>query len=65
MQKFMANLIKFDRQMSQQETDHTSAEPGPANTTDATENLNYLFQLTPEILDRESLRLFKAMDLAG
>ena len=65
MQKFMANLIKFDRQMLQQGTDRTPAEPGPAITTDATENLDYLFQLTPGILDRESLRLFKAMDLAG
>ena len=65
MQKFMANLIKFDRQVSQQGTDRAPAEHSPAVITDATEKLEYLFQHTPGILDRESLRLFEAMDLAG
>jgi hypothetical protein len=65
MQRFIVNLIKINKQMSQQGIDRPPAGSLSPITADKTDNRDHLFQPTPGILDREALQLFKAMDLAG
>ena len=65
MQRLLLDLITFKNRVFQQGVDQQPAKPSSTNAVQPTEHPDSLVQPALGILDEETLRLYKAMDLAG
>lgn len=65
MKQYLVDLIKFNKRVSQQEVSQQPPEPMSSKSVQPAQKQDSLFRPPLAISERETLRLYRAMDLAG